>query len=141
MHILFIDIDGVLHPTDATDHSTGWFCWLHVLFALLEPHPEVRLVVHSSWRYEYEDAELRQLLGPVGKWFSGSAPRMRREQAIHAVLQANKAAVASYLVLDDDVKEFEGSSLNVVFCDSKLGISEARVQALVAAWLSSTAPH
>lgn len=65
---------------------------------------------------------------------------MRREQAIQAVLQANKISLRSYLVLDDDQKEFAGSSLNVLFCNPGEGIAGAQVQASLAYWLASTAP-
>jgi HAD domain in Swiss Army Knife RNA repair proteins len=140
MRILFLDFDGVLHPSSATSHSDGWFCWLPTLFSLLDGHADIRVVVHSSWRYEYTDPELKKLLGPAGQWFAGSAPRLRRELAIQAVLQANKEALTSYLVIDDDEKEFAGSSLAVVFCGSSVGISDARVQESIAGWLVRTAP-
>ena len=65
---------------------------------------------------------------------------MRYEHPIQSVLQTNKAVVTSYLVLDDDVREFTGDTLNIAFCDSKLGRSEPRVQSLVSDRLSSTAP-
>ncbi len=100
MRLLFIDIDGVLHPAHAIDFNTGWFCWVDVLPTLLQGHADVGVVVHSSWRYDHTDAELKQLLGPAGRWFAGSAPRLRREQAIQSVLQANKSGVTSHLVLD-----------------------------------------
>ena len=61
-----------------------------MLEALLVNAPDVKLVVHSTWRYSYTDAEMRELLGPLSGRFLGSAPRMPREQAIELVLQANK---------------------------------------------------
>lgn len=129
MRLLFIDFDGVLHPSNAISIETGRFCCLHLLHALLKPHEDVGLVVHSSWRYDHTDGELMQLLGPVGAWFSGSAPRMRREQTIPTVLQSNKGTLKAYLVTDDDQEEIVGTSLNVLFCDPTRGISDDEAQA------------
>lgn len=109
MSVLYGGIGGVLNPADAINHITGWFCWLYTLLYFFEGHSEVRHKVHSRWRYEHQDDGLRQLLGPFVGWFAGSAPRIHREHALHAVLQANKGVVKSYLVLDDDAKEFEGT--------------------------------
>lgn len=62
MRILFLDFDGVLHPGDP-EFDGEKFCWLPVLERLLIAHVDVRIVVHSSWRYDHTDAELKQLLG------------------------------------------------------------------------------
>lgn len=140
MRILFIDFDGVLHPLDGFGRQVDFFCWVPHLHKLLERYEDVRIVVHSSWRYDHTDEELRGLLGPLGERFIGSVPRLRREHAIQTVLQANKMLLASYLVLDDDAREFSDGSLNVLLCDPKLGISDVRVQAPLAAWLVRTSP-
>lgn len=63
MRVLFLDFDGVLHPVPAvpTNRVVNGkpvmraiqvlpFEWLPVLAQLLRPHPDVRLIVHSSWR-------------------------------------------------------------------------------------------
>lgn len=138
MRILFLDFDGVLHPY--TPHAEGAkFCWLPVLERLLATHKDVKIVVHSTWRYDHRDDELRELLGSLGERFVGSAPRGPREQAIQSVLQANKGRVDSHLVLDDAPEEFPDGSLNTTFLDGLFGISDARAQAALGAWLVSTA--
>ena len=95
--LLFIDFDGVLHPLDDVHRPDGWFRWLPVLADLLAPWPDVRLVVHSSWRYDHSDAELRVLLGQLSSRVVGSVPRLPREQAIENFLQANKGKVSSWV--------------------------------------------
>lgn len=140
MRIIFLDIDGVLHPLDESDNPAGWLRWLPVLEALLVKAPDVKLVVHSTWRYSYTDGEMRELLGPLSGRFLGSAPRMPREQAIELVLQANKETVTAHLVLDDDHREFTAGRLNVLLCDPQLGISALKTQASLSAWLRRTAP-
>ncbi|MDO9557611.1 MAG: HAD domain-containing protein [Coriobacteriia bacterium] len=136
MRLLFLDFDGVVHPLDPQPLGLQHFCWLPVLARLLEQHDNVRIVVHSTWRYDHTDNELRTLLGPLGPRFVGSAPRAPREQAIEMVLGANKGTVVSHLVLDDDAKEFSGSTVNLLLVESHLGLSDVRVQAALSAWLA-----
>lgn len=139
MRLIFLDFDGVLHPLEPETLGLGRFCWLPVLTSLLSGHDDVQIVVHSTWRYEYTNPELRALLGPLGTRFAGSAPRAPREQAIEMVLQANKL-VRNHLVLDDDAREFSGTAVNLLLLESQRGISDERAQTEVAAWLLSTAP-
>lgn len=66
--LLFLDSDGVLHPLAPINqlHPDRWCYWLNVLVELLEPWPDVEIVVHSSWRMHFSNSELQQLLGPLG---------------------------------------------------------------------------
>lgn len=139
MRLLSLDFDGVLHPQDAELPEERRFCWLAVLESLLVDHPDVRIVVHSSWRYEYTNSELRALLSPLGQRFVGSAPRGPREQAIELVLQANRH-VRHHLVIDDDPREFTGSAVNLLLVDPLLGISDEAARTAIRVWLQSTTP-
>ncbi|MBN9373053.1 MULTISPECIES: HAD domain-containing protein [unclassified Hydrogenophaga] len=138
MRLVFLDFDGVLHPLDDSTGSRSRFCWLPHLVTLLQEAQDVGVVVHSTWRYEYSDVELRALLGELGPRFAGSAPRMPRELAIETVLQANASTVAHHLVLDDDGKEFSQGRLNLLLCDPALGVSDPRVQSQLRDWLVRT---
>ena len=133
--LLFLDFDGVLHPSEASPNFP-LFCWLPILERLLLPHREVVILVHSTWRYDHTNHELSELLGTLSARFAGSAPRGPREQVIGTVLQANLGQVLDYLVLDDDIKAFQGSSLNVLATDPHLGLSSEATQAALSAWLS-----
>ena len=137
MRLVFLDFDGVLHPLDAQLPEGRRFCWLPVLESLLAGHPDVHIVVHSSWRYEYNDSELHTLLGPLGQRFAGSVPRGPREQAIELVLQANRR-VRHHLVLDDDQREFTGTAVNLLLVNSQRGISNETTQTAIRNWLQST---
>lgn len=139
MRLIFLDFDGVLHPVEPETQGLERFCWLPHLTQLLTGHEDVRIVVHSTWRYEYTDVELRVLLGPLGSQFVGGAPRGPREQAIETVLLANKH-VKHHLVLDDAGNEFSGARVNLLLLDSQQGLSHRRVQHAIAQWLSSTLP-
>jgi hypothetical protein len=136
MRLLFLDFDGVLHPLYPQAQGLLHFCWLPVLARLLDQHADVRIVVHSTWRYDHTENELRTLLGRLGPQFVGSAPRAPREQAIEMVLGANKGTVLSHLVLDDDAKEFSGSTVNLLLVEPRLGLSDVRIQSGLSAWLA-----
>jgi hypothetical protein len=137
MRVLFLDFDGVLHPAEGASDSTR-FRWLQVLEQMLDGHRDVQIVVHSSWRYEYSDRELRELLGGLGSRFIGSVPRLPREGAIEMVLQANRGRITSHLVLDDDAREFTAGRLNLLRCEPSLGVSDPNVQSAITDWLHST---
>lgn len=141
IRVIFLDIDGVLHPLDESANPSGQMRWLPTLDSLLAHAPDVRIVVHSTWRYMYTDAELRTLLGPLSGRLIASAPRVAREQAIEMVLQANKDQIRAHLVLDDDRSEFISGRLNVAFCDPRTGISAPAAQAEIWNWLRRTAPR
>lgn len=132
--LLFLDFDGVLHPTVA-DPDFPHFCWLPILAAQVLPHPSVVIVVHSTWRYDHTNHELSVLLGALAPHFAGSAPRGPRAEVIGLVLQANKDRVLDHIVLDDDIKAFEGSSLNVLRTDPQKGLSSVVTQAALNKWL------
>jgi hypothetical protein len=132
---LFLDFDGVLHPTGELPAGSTHFQWLPVLVELLAPWPDVLLVVHSTWRYDHADVEIRQLLGYLGAQFVGSVPRGPREQAIQWFLRMNPV-ISKHLVLDDAAREFTPTSgLNLVLCDPLLGVSDPQVQQRLAFWL------
>jgi hypothetical protein len=140
VRVIFLDFDGVVHPQEDPD-AAGRMRWIPILVHLLAPAPDVSIIVHSTWRYQYTDGELKELLGELGNRFIGSAPRMPREQAIETVLQANKSGITSHLVLDDDRKEFTSGRLNLVLCESSQGLSALDVQASIQHWLARTSPH
>jgi hypothetical protein len=81
VRVIFLDFDGVVHPQEDPD-AAGRMRWIPILVHLLAPAPDVSIIVHSTWRYQYTDGELKELLGELGNRFIGSAPRMPREQAI-----------------------------------------------------------
>lgn len=133
MRLLFLDFDGVLHPAPLPSGAVH-FCWLHILADLLCPHVDVRILVHSTWRYDHTDSELRALLGPIGERFVGAAPRGPRHEAIRWVLSQN-SGVTSHCILDDDLREYVVQPLELVACDPSTGVSSPSVQEAVRAWL------
>src|SRR5690606_29498763 len=105
MRVLFLDFDGVLHPVEQAETALTHFCWLPVLVRALQPYPDVRIVVHSTWRYLYDHDELQLLLGPLGNRFLAATAPEPRFESIRGWLNANQGC-RSYRVLDDDATEF-----------------------------------
>lgn len=139
VRILFLDFDGVLHSSRA-ELDGKYFRWLPALVKLLANFPDVKIVVHSTWRYDHTDSELRELLGELGERFVGSAPRGPREQVIQMVLQANKGKFTDYLVLDDAPHEFPEGKLNTLFINGIQGLGSVSQQLGLLTWLLKTAP-
>ena len=135
LRVLFLDFDGVLTKVSDDVQPTLAFEWLPILVSTLEPWSDVCVAVHSTWRYDHTDAELLDLLGPLGARFIGSVPRGPRGEAIRWFLYSNPS-IRSYLVLDDARDEFSNEFAgSLVVCDSRLGISDVRARAAVVSWL------
>lgn len=140
--VLFLDFDGVLHPTmpstaDGPTVNVGFFGWLHHLEKLLRPFPDVGLVVHSTWRYQYKSDELQDLLNPLGGRYLGATPRGPRFESICWWLNANPR-FTSHRILDDDLAEFPSPPPSeLIACDPVLGVSDERVLRELLTWLAS----
>ncbi len=140
--LLFIDIDGVLHPTTVEGSReaggivhTPMFGWLPVLAGVLRPHPGVVLVVHSTWRYTHDIDELRGVLGTLGRRVVGATPHGPRYESILGWLRLNPA-IKDYRILDDDAKEFPSPAPpELVLCDPSTGVTGSEVLEALRSWL------
>lgn len=133
--LLSLDFDGVLHPGPQIATRLKHFCWLPDLSSLLESHEDVDVVVHSTWRYEYDDHELRELLGPLGRRYVGAAPHGQRYEALRWWLSQNPA-YAEYRILDDDVLEFPTPPPpELIWCPPDAGVTATQVRDSLQRWL------
>jgi hypothetical protein len=155
MRALFLDFDGVAHPVSAI---AGWqglnldgsgiermieerdlFRWLPILSQALEAHPDVLLVVHSGWRGIADNTLLQAILGRLSDRFIGITDlQLRRYDGIEFF--ARRAQMDDYLVLDDAIHEFPQDFKYLLATDPQLGLSQARVQRILAQWLLKTSP-
>lgn len=136
MRILFLDIDGIVHSGESADEPTEYWCWLPVLVELLAPHPDVVVVVHSSWRYEHTLTELRTVLGELGHRVIDATPRARRWESIEWWMSQNCRQVSSWRILDDAPEQFPNPPPpQLIVCDPGRGVSDPAVQAALRAWL------
>ena len=139
---LFLDFDGVLHPSvlsrfDEPPESltTVFFGWLQALVQVLRPHPDVAIVVHSTWRYTHDADELRLLLGALGPQFAGATPKGPRYESIEWWLHLNPLFV-SHRSLDDDAREFPTPPPpELILCDPATGVAAPGIQAALSNWL------
>jgi hypothetical protein len=139
---LFLDFDGVLSPTTVEDSAdagepvhTALFGWLPVLVAVLKPHPDVALVIHSTWRYTHDLDELRELLGSLGGRVVGATPRGPRYESILWWRHMNPA-FTDFRILDDDAKEFPSPApAELILCNPRTGVAGQEVLASLRGWL------
>lgn len=140
---LFLDFDGVLHPktleTDIEEDEiavgTALFGWLPALVSVLRTHPDVSLVVHSTWRYTHDIDELRGVLGVLGSRVVGATPRGPRLDSILWWLHMNPQ-FGSYRILDDDAGEFPTPPpRELILCDPRTGVAAPEALAAIRRWL------
>lgn len=150
MRVIFLEVDGVLHPASAairfslagsvkTNAQELWlFRWAWILEDLLAPYPDVGLIIHSGWRLFLPENELQGLLGPVARRYLGSTPRGARWDSISSVLAASD--IDDYLILDVFTNEYPVGLDRLVVCDPVAGLKELRVQAMLKDWLGRGRP-
>lgn len=126
----------MLQSGEDVEARTEYWVWLPVLVELLAEHDDVRIVVHSSWRYERTLAELREVLGALGSPVIDLTPRTSRWESIEWWMSQNFCAVSSCYVLDDSPHQFPSPPpLQLVICDPRCGVSAPDVQAALREWL------
>jgi hypothetical protein len=142
--VLFLDFDGILHPGPAPVNvggeqlylTTTHFGWLPSLLSVLAPHPDVKVVVHSTWRFDYDEDELREILSDLGARYLGATPAGERYPSILRWLEANPD-VTSFRILDDEVDEFPyPTPEQLIVCDPTEGVNGIEVVAALRQWLS-----
>lgn len=137
MRVLFLDFDGVLHAGPDVETTTTHWCWLPALTAALAGHEDVRIVVHSTWRHEYNLEELRELLGRLGARVISATPAAPRLQSIEMWL-AEHPEVSNFRILDDDAADFYRKPSELILCDPAKGITDPAAERQLIAWLADS---
>lgn len=134
--VIFLDLDGVVHPDDAgylgSDdkvYGEDLFLFIGVLEKILSNYPTVKIVISSTWRLilplkdiiEYFPESLRPRIIAVT-----STLQWERYNAILEYVA--KKSVKRYVILDDAKCDFPDDLPELIWCHSKLGIHEDRVQ-------------
>jgi len=147
LRAVFFDIDGVLHPTGIAyeDEAGGIYCdpedqrfiWAAVLVELLEPHPDVVLVCHSTWRHRLSLRSLRAILpSELAERLIGVTDLyVGREESIQAYVAQHGIAADAYVIIDDERGAFPASMPQLVYVNSRTGISTPKARAAIAAAL------
>lgn len=143
--ILFLDIDGVLHPDPPQPDQR--LRSLPRLINILRDNPHVEVVISSLWREHLSLEQLRELLFPVdlrervidvtpiAERIDGWLPA-RREGEILDWLEASGRAHEPWLAIDDQAWQFTLRRDRLVacfFCDGITDVIEAELRQRLAA--------
>ena len=131
--ILFLDIDGVLHPDPPQPDQR--LRSLPRLVEILRDHPQVEVVISSLWREKLSLDQLRDLfpadlreriidVTPIAERIDGWLPA-RREGEILEWLQASGRADELWLAIDDQKWQFTQRRDRLIACDFYDGITDA----------------
>jgi hypothetical protein len=135
--LLFLDFDGVLHPTHFAGEAP--FARAHLLeetLTLFSP----KIVVSSSWRFTHHLSKLQKtvpafisslMIGATGAPVIGKHPRFNEIQNYLAGY-----GPADWRALDDSYWEFPDPCSKLIRCNPNTGIGPKEV-ALLNAWLAS----
>ncbi len=135
MRLIFLDFDGVLHEARGDLEEEQFFQWVPVLAELIAPHPDVHVVVHSSWRHMHTAEELSSFMRGLAERYLGAVPPGPRERAIREYLRQVRH-VRDYLVIDDTPGEFSRiRGRRLLICEPRTGLSALGVRQRLMAWL------
>lgn len=138
--LLFLDIDGVLHPVGG-DYSfcSRFFSHLPLLEELLREFNSVDVVISSDWRLaesieqlqRYFSADIRQrIIGATPQIDSNLVVRHRRQLEIQAWLDGNGHSDAEWVALDDWPSNFEAGFVRLVLTDPQRAFDQDSFQEL-----------
>jgi hypothetical protein len=149
MKTIFLDIDGVVHPSDAADvlvteegHlrfiGEALFVWNHILQELVIGK-DVQIVIHSTWRHHYQLHELQNFFPEsIRHQVVAVTEGSNRIDSIHRFLsQHQDIEVFGYVVLDDMLAAFQSNWPNLIACDGLMGISCSTVQKQIEQFIQS----
>ena len=125
--LLFLDVDGVLHPVGADySFSSRFFSQLPRLEELLREFESVDVVISSDWRLaesieqlqRYFSADIRRrIIGATPQIDPNLVVRHQRQLEIQAWLNGNGRSDAEWVALDDWPSSFEAGFARLVLTD------------------------
>ncbi len=136
--LLFLDFDGVLHPTHFAGESP--FSRAHLLeetLALFSP----KIIISSSWRFTHNLEKLQKtipnhisslIIGATGQAVIGKHPRFTE---IQNYLRGYGSA--DWKTLDDSYWEFPNPCPRLIRCNPNTGITDRQILELQQ-WLSQS---
>lgn len=149
--LLFLDIDGVLHPIDVDySFSSRFFNHLPRLEALLREFESVDVVISSDWRLAESIEQLqRYFSADIQHRIVGATPQIaphvvvhhRRQLEIQAWLDGNGLSDAEWVALDDWPSSFEAGFTRLVLTDPTRAFDQDCFQELRSHFLRFEARH
>jgi len=143
--LLFLDVDGVLHPVE-TDYSfsSRFFSRLPLLEELLREFRSVEVVISSDWRLAESIEQLQRYFSEdIRHRIIGATPQInpeavvdyRRQLEIQAWLDGNGRHDAEWVALDDWPQSFETGFARLVLTDPTRAFDQDCLQELRAHFL------
>jgi hypothetical protein len=129
--LLFLDFDGVLHPTHFAGEDP--FNRVYLLKDSLTSS-DLGIVISSSWRFTHSIEKLQKILpgsisnliiGTTGAPVVGAHPRFKEIQAY-----LHNSGALDWRALDDSYWEFPTPCPELIRCNPNTGISEKQIQEL-----------
>ncbi len=136
---LFLDFDGVLHPSLCD--SKKYLSNAPLLAGLLVEY-SCQIIISSSWRFQYSLDEIKkmlpkaiskQIIGMTGDAYSGTNQRYNE---IIFYLKANDKSLVDWKALDDSQKEFPINCKNLIVCNHITGLGHKQLMELKT-WLQN----
>ena len=133
--VLFLDFDGVLHPTH---HGLALLSQLPLLESTLEDY-DCKIVISSSWRFHLELDDLKKhfsltvrnkIVGVTGDAYVGAFARFHEINAY-----AMQYGIVNWRALDDSYWEFPQGCSQLIRCNPNTGLTQHEVKVL-SEWLN-----
>lgn len=129
---LFLDFDGVLHPSTPPRD----FRYAQHLIPIVT-NLGIKIVISSTWREVYSLQELIKLLGGLGQFVVGKTPLWAgvtgantpigiRQREIEAWLARKAPSNSSWAAIDDDAENFHKNCKRVFITDNAVGLDAGR---------------
>jgi hypothetical protein len=135
---LFLDFDGVLHPTDLVVHSP--FNRVELLEEALHSYSP-QIVISSSWRFTHSFEKLQKLLpNSISKLMIGTtgSPIIGQHARYKEILAflSDQSTSSDWRALDDSFWEFPSNCSELIRCNPNKGLTNKEVLVL-RDWLQS----
>lgn len=140
--ILFLDIDGVLHPDPVTPDQA--FSQRHLLWEFLNTRLDVQVVISSDWRVHHSldelvdfilagsDGQLRSRFAGVTPVLPGAGHEYRgRERECRQWLAESDFAGSPWIAIDDVAGNFAYGCPDVLITDYRVGLTSKDIDTLL----------
>ena len=127
---LFLDFDGVLHPSLCNDKDR--FSNIKLLEEALSPS-NCQIIISSSWRFQFTLDQLKKVLpktiGNLVKDTTGEAitGQYARYHEIKHWLESKQKPFADWMAIDDATNEFPLDCPNLIATKSSQGITKEEI--------------